>query len=217
VIIAFERGRERDTFQNIAFGAVTRFVSLLVAGLILELVAGGGDLDGVCLKRFEPCELNEFASSVPEWWLLISWFVISCGFALTDLFFFQKKFPRHFLDKISNMVTVTVDEIQEDLAGYLCRVEAGETVVIVRADKPFAEIKPVGSDCRAPRPAGLCTGEFVVPDDFDKSLPEDVLRQFEGKKGSYWIPTFSCGSLAATNACRLPRGTMFAIPATRPT
>lgn len=30
------------------------------------------------------------------------------------------------------------------------------------------------------RPIGLAEGEFVVPDDFDAPLPEDILRHFEG-------------------------------------
>ncbi|AFY74424.1 5'-nucleotidase [Synechococcus sp. PCC 7502] len=32
-----------------------------------------------------------------------------------------------------------------------------------------------------PRPTGLCDGEFVVPDDFDEPLPEDILSTFEGR------------------------------------
>ncbi|MEY2427755.1 MAG: hypothetical protein QOJ40_640 [Verrucomicrobiota bacterium] len=32
-----------------------------------------------------------------------------------------------------------------------------------------------------PRPAGLATGQFTVPDDFNAPLPEDVLQAFEGK------------------------------------
>jgi len=32
-----------------------------------------------------------------------------------------------------------------------------------------------------PRPFGLAKGEFVVPDDFDTPLPEDVLADFEGR------------------------------------
>ncbi|MEI2691123.1 MAG: type II toxin-antitoxin system Phd/YefM family antitoxin [Anaerolineae bacterium] len=32
---------------------------------------------------------------------------------------------------------------------------------------------------RSPRPFGLCTGEFVVPDDFDAPLPPEVLVLFE--------------------------------------
>jgi hypothetical protein len=31
------------------------------------------------------------------------------------------------------------------------------------------------------RPFGLSKGEFVVPDDFDEPLPEEVLRDFEGR------------------------------------
>ncbi|MGH7871387.1 MAG: type II toxin-antitoxin system Phd/YefM family antitoxin, partial [Candidatus Binatia bacterium] len=63
----------------------------------------------------------------------------------------------------------------------LQRVEAGETLVIVRAGKPVAEVKPVGASAEALRPFGLCKGEFTVPDDFDEPLPEDILKTFEGK------------------------------------
>jgi len=31
------------------------------------------------------------------------------------------------------------------------------------------------------RPFGLCAGEFVVPEDFDAPLPEEILQAFEGK------------------------------------
>ena len=31
------------------------------------------------------------------------------------------------------------------------------------------------------RPFGLCAGEFVVPEDFDAPLPEEILKAFEGK------------------------------------
>jgi hypothetical protein len=34
---------------------------------------------------------------------------------------------------------------------------------------------------KEPRPFGLCAGEFVVPDDFDAPLPEEILRDFEGQ------------------------------------
>ena len=30
-----------------------------------------------------------------------------------------------------------------------------------------------------PRPAGLCVGEFVVPDDLDAPLPDEILDAFE--------------------------------------
>lgn len=78
------------------------------------------------------------------------------------------------------MLNVTVEEIQRDPLKYLCQVEAGETLVIVRSDKPIAELKPITSG-RQLRPFGLCAGEFTVPDDFDAPLPEDLLSTFEGK------------------------------------
>jgi hypothetical protein len=34
---------------------------------------------------------------------------------------------------------------------------------------------------KQPRPFGLCTGEFIVPDDFDEPLPEEILSAFEGR------------------------------------
>lgn len=81
------------------------------------------------------------------------------------------------------MTTISLDEIQRDLVGYLHRVAAGETLLIVQADKPVAEIKPVSSNAAAKqlRPIGLCAGEFVVPDSFDAPLPDDLLDAFEGR------------------------------------
>lgn len=77
-------------------------------------------------------------------------------------------------------MNVTVDDLQRDPLQYLRRVEAGETIVIVRQDKAIAELKPITTNNQL-RPFGLCAGEFTVPDDFDDPLPEDMLRAFEGK------------------------------------
>jgi len=78
------------------------------------------------------------------------------------------------------MIQVSVEDMQRDLPAYLQRVEAGETVVIVRAGKPVAEIKPVVAGAKKLRPFGLCAGEFTVPEGFDAPLPEDILNAFEG-------------------------------------
>jgi antitoxin (DNA-binding transcriptional repressor) of toxin-antitoxin stability system len=81
------------------------------------------------------------------------------------------------------MTTISLDDIQRDLLTYLQRVAAGETLVIVQADKPLAELKPVSYDAAAKqlRPIGLGAGDFTVPDDFDAPLPEDLLASFEGR------------------------------------
>jgi antitoxin (DNA-binding transcriptional repressor) of toxin-antitoxin stability system len=72
------------------------------------------------------------------------------------------------------MLNVTVDEIQRDPSKYLRQVEAGETFMILQADKAIAELRPITSSKQL-RPFGLCAGEFTVPDDFDAPLPEDIL------------------------------------------
>ncbi len=78
------------------------------------------------------------------------------------------------------MLSVTIDEIQRDLLKYLRQVEKGEILVIIRSDQPIAELRPV-ANTKQLRPFGLCVGQFVVPDDFDNPLPEDMLNAFEGK------------------------------------
>lgn len=79
------------------------------------------------------------------------------------------------------MLTVTVDEILRDPSKYLRQVEAGETFIIVLAEKAIAELRPISSSSRQLRPFGLCVGKFTVPDDFDSPLPEEILSVFEGK------------------------------------
>jgi prevent-host-death family protein len=83
------------------------------------------------------------------------------------------------------MITISIDDVQRDLIGYLRRVQAGETLIITQANEPLAEIKPVSNipnrDIKQLRPFALCEGEFVVPDDFDAPLPEEILSHFEGR------------------------------------
>ena len=77
------------------------------------------------------------------------------------------------------MPTVNIADAKSRLAEYLRRVEAGETVTIARRNQPIAELRPVPEQLRRPRPAGLCKGDFVVPDDFDAPLPQSVIDSFE--------------------------------------
>ena len=78
------------------------------------------------------------------------------------------------------MIEVSVEEIQRDLSAFLQRVQAGETVVIVHAGHPVAEVKPIVTPIATLRPYALCAGEFTVPEEFDAPLPEDLLNAFEG-------------------------------------
>ena len=82
------------------------------------------------------------------------------------------------------MQTISTEDIQRDPRELLRQVEAGQTVRIVRGGRTVAEVRPASAgdtDVKEPRPFGLCAGEFTVPDDFDEPLPEEILREFEGR------------------------------------
>ncbi|MDY6782554.1 MAG: type II toxin-antitoxin system Phd/YefM family antitoxin [Cyanobacteriota bacterium] len=59
-------------------------------------------------------------------------------------------------------------------------IQEGNCLIITQADLPIAEIKPISKSPpqKEPRPLGLCEGEFVVPDDFNDPLPEEIINLF---------------------------------------
>lgn len=95
--------------------------------------------------------------------------------------------PLEFIDMVRYMVhdvtmtTINIAEAKAHLSEVLHRVENGETIIVSRRNQPVAEIRPVRSSVRTPRPIGLCAGEFRVPDDFDAPLPDAILDAFEGR------------------------------------
>ncbi|MEH2423812.1 MAG: type II toxin-antitoxin system Phd/YefM family antitoxin [Nostoc sp.] len=76
------------------------------------------------------------------------------------------------------MQRVAVDDIQRYFLKYLNQLEAGESFLIVQADKLIAELKPITSTNKQQCPFSLCAREFILPDDFDASLPEKILNAF---------------------------------------
>lgn len=74
----------------------------------------------------------------------------------------------------------TLEQVEHGAAEYLHRVIDGETVVVYQGDRAVAEIRPL-RETETLRPVGLAEGEFVVPEDFDDPLPEDLLDAFEGR------------------------------------
>lgn len=79
------------------------------------------------------------------------------------------------------MTTVSLDELQRDLHGYLARVSAGESLLLIDGERRIAEVRPAARMYETPRPFGLCAGQFSVPDDFDEPLSDDILEEFEGQ------------------------------------
>lgn len=77
---------------------------------------------------------------------------------------------------------VNLHEAKAHLSELLDRVEAGETIVICRRNKPVAELKPVPpSGLAAPRPIGLAKGVGHVLPSFFEPLDEELLALFEGR------------------------------------
>jgi len=75
-------------------------------------------------------------------------------------------------------VEVNVHEAKTHLSRLLEQAMAGEEVIIMRSGRKLVRLTPVES---APfrRRLGTAKGDFVVPDDFDAPLPDDVLDEFE--------------------------------------
>jgi prevent-host-death family protein len=75
------------------------------------------------------------------------------------------------------MSEVSVHEAKTHLSRLLRRVASGEEIVISKSGKPVARLVPFAPPKQ--RMLGRDRGRFVVPEDFDDPLPEDVLRPFE--------------------------------------
>lgn len=78
------------------------------------------------------------------------------------------------------MTTVNVYEAKTHFSQLLARVEAGEEIVVCRAGKPVARLSKVAPGSKPRRVFGQDRGKFVVPDDFNDPLPEDMQRALEG-------------------------------------
>lgn len=78
------------------------------------------------------------------------------------------------------MIILNIDDIQQNLSGFIKLIQEGNSLIITQADQPIAEIKPISTNQKQkePRPIGLCEGEFIVPDDFNDPLPEEIINLF---------------------------------------
>lgn len=76
------------------------------------------------------------------------------------------------------MHQVSVREAKTHLSRLLRWANSGEEVVITRSGQPVARLVPMAQA----RPVfGIDEGRFVVPDDFNDPLDEELLRKFEGR------------------------------------
>jgi len=71
---------------------------------------------------------------------------------------------------------VNIHDAKAQLSALLTRVEAGEEVVISRANKPIARLVPY-TQPKAPRRLGEAKGLIEIKPDFDQ-LPDEFMAHF---------------------------------------
>jgi prevent-host-death family protein len=79
------------------------------------------------------------------------------------------------------MKSVNTHEAKTQFSRLLRRVAAGEEITIANRGVPVARLVPVVRNGGG-RLLGMFRGKFVVPDDFDAPLPDEILDAFEGKE-----------------------------------
>ena len=79
------------------------------------------------------------------------------------------------------MKSIPVTELIGTTSSLMTWIKQGEEITLTEKGKPLAKIIPTATSYSGPRPSGLAKGEFVVPDDFNDPLPENLLREFEGR------------------------------------
>jgi prevent-host-death family protein len=80
------------------------------------------------------------------------------------------------------MQTVNIHAAKTHLSRLIDAAASGEEILIARAGRPVARLMPLeGTVAPQRRQLGQLSGQFIVPNDFDAPLPEDVLSGFEGR------------------------------------
>lgn len=93
------------------------------------------------------------------------------------------------------MVSISVSDIQRDLPGYLSRVQAGESLLIVDQDHPIAELKPFAGD---PKPSSVV--EYL------QARMRDVKVSLRWKQDGVAEPSADCRQASVELAAQLFSG-----------
>lgn len=81
------------------------------------------------------------------------------------------------------METVNIHQAKTNFSRLLSRVENGEEIVISNRGIPIAKLIPFRTSLNRRSSLGQDRGKFVVPDDFNAPLPDEILAAFEGDLG----------------------------------
>lgn len=79
------------------------------------------------------------------------------------------------------MHTVNMHEAKTHLSRLVERAAKGESFVIAKAGRPLVKVVPLDQPfAEKVRRVGFMTGQFSVPDDFDRMGQEEIEKQFGG-------------------------------------
>lgn len=77
------------------------------------------------------------------------------------------------------MRIVNIHEAKTHFSKLVNAVVHGDEVIIAMAGKPVVKIEPI--DKKNERKFGVLKGKIKIAKDFDESLPEEMLLDFEGQ------------------------------------
>ena len=77
------------------------------------------------------------------------------------------------------MQTINLSDFYSEPQKYVQSVISGQEIFVSENGKLVFELKPLNK--KKSRPYGLCKNEITISDDFDDSLPDDLILEFEGK------------------------------------
>ncbi len=75
------------------------------------------------------------------------------------------------------MKKVNIYEAKTRLSQLVTEAAAGKDIIIARSGRPVARLTGLSRAGRKRR-LGILNGRFRIPDDFNRPLPDDVLRSF---------------------------------------
>lgn len=76
---------------------------------------------------------------------------------------------------------VNIHDLKAHLSDYLKGVEAGETIVVCRRNRPVARLVPTDAPApKAKRPIGLAKGKVHLGPEFFQPLNDELLDLFDG-------------------------------------
>lgn len=80
------------------------------------------------------------------------------------------------------MQTINIHEAKTHLSRLVDMAAKGESFVIAKAGKPLVKVMAVHApDAGQQRRTGFLTGQFRVPDDFDRMEAEGIEHMFSGE------------------------------------